>query len=325
MASASSEISFRDRLEKCREGSRHIRCAGGLREIVDRHRASNVRLVLPGGKPSIVTRYKNYLKQRRSLMTLVVMHRSAEPEAIMMYADSRVSAEHSPLTDAAAKLFPLPVTVSNERQAVFRSSFGFAFAGSTLAAHSIYAFAAAALQGLRVERGKQIPALEEVAIFVATYAKEYVVELGTRSGRLPQCEIAIGGYCPVSRKMRLFIARPQLSDAEVEMEFGELDITSHRHAYHLGSDQAWEAFRHATGSRGLEPAHALESIILDPQFLGVGGSVQVLRADKGGARNLPTLHRGPNGASLRLLGKPIEEFGSVGGCNFRHQAFGLFD
>lgn len=252
-------------------------------------------------------------------MTIVIIKNSNDH--IQAYSDSKVTGQ-SKLTDAATKIFPLPVTIYNPLQKpVFRRSFGFAYAGSSLIAHSIFSFSAAALQTLRVDLGGKLPSLEDVARFVALITEEYVHEIGSNQNSNARVEVAVFGYCPQSERKRAFKISPKFLPNQVDLVFEEIDIRQPDAAYFLGDPDAVDALVKLQTTSKIAVGEALQQLIEAKQHPSIGGDVQVFRIDKKGARHLPTLHRGSSGAHLRLLGKKIEELGPLGDCHFRNEAW----
>ncbi|TIR26600.1 MAG: hypothetical protein E5X34_02895 [Mesorhizobium sp.] len=258
-------------------------------------------------------------------MTLVAITKSKAYGKIVACADTRISGG-SKLTEAGSKLFPLSISIYNSKMSIiYRRAFGFAFAGSTLVAHSVFSFSSSALQGLRINKGGKVPSLEEIAKFVAVYAKEFIQEIGEVAPGQVNTEITIFGFCPVTERARLFKAAPEFQADHFDMQFGELDFQTDGICHLLGSKEAAADFV-ALAKGGREPAEAIQEIIRSEKFAGVGGSVQVLTVDGSGARHLPVLYRTEGGgAVLKLLGKRIEDYGNLGGCDFRNEAWGVLD
>lgn len=259
-------------------------------------------------------------------MTLVIIQRTADQLGFTAFADSMFSTAHrSAITTGGPKLFTLPVAIYDSRsKPVYRRTFGFAFAGSALVANSVFAFCASALQTMRLDTGGKVPSLAEISRFVATIAKEYIEEVAITHGAGARAELAVFGFCPATDKLRLFLARPEF-DPHFEMSFGELDASQPGSLRFLGNTQAVDFFLQRISEGANSVALILQEAINSDELKDVGGSVQVLRVDKQGARNLPTLHRGHDGAHLRLLGKPIEKLGPLGDCHFRNEAWGPLD
>jgi len=258
-------------------------------------------------------------------MTLVVIHHSAIQKCLIAYADSRIT-DKGVITEAAGKLFTLPITIyNNNSRPIYRRTFGFAFAGSSLVAHSVFSFSVSALQTMRMDIGGKLPTLEDIAKFIALLAKEYIQEIGESRGISARAEISIFGHCPQSEKRRLFKAAPEFLPNQFNMTFGELDISTPGVAHFLGDTNAANAYIKLNAEGGRDPGETLQALIKMDEYPTIGGSVQVLKVDEKGARHLPTLHKGENGAYLQLLGKKIEDFGPLGSCHFRNEAWGVLD
>lgn len=259
-------------------------------------------------------------------MTLVIIHSSSVHDKIIAYSDSRVSGT-SKYTDSASKLFSLPIRVTDvSRQNVLLStSFGFAYAGSTLSAFSTYSFCASALLGLFTSKEEPPPSLAKIVKFVGYSSKDYIREIAETSGGNSCAEIAVFGYCPIESSRQVFLCKPIFENGEFNMVFGEVD-SSPGMANFLGETSAQHAYIELNRTLGVDPGATLQSLIESERFPSVGGSVQVLSVDRDGATPLPTLHRvGENRAKVMLLGKELDGLGEQCDLKFGANTWGIFD
>ena len=255
-------------------------------------------------------------------MSLIVVVASDKPEEIEAYSDSRVSSG-TPILDSVAKLLSLPVKIfDNSQNIVFSNSFGFAFAGSTLVALSVYSFTSATLQTLRSDNGS-LPTLEEIARHIAIITKKIAKELGEKqpNPKSVQTALFIFGYCPIQQKRKLFKIETQISDASFDVGFGELEISETGRVYSIGDKSAEEKLWKEAETNSI--TEALKNVISSEEIKSVGGGIQAMVVSQLGAQILPTLHRTLHGtAIIKFLNHELDDI-NIGPCHLKNKAIGI--
>ncbi len=256
-------------------------------------------------------------------MTLIVAFTENPEDSITILSDSRVSLE-APVLDSVAKLLPLTVKiVDNNQIELFNNTFGFAFAGSTLVAQSIYSFIATALQTLRSDEGKDFPSLEQISQFVSNMTEKIAKEYGRKitNPSLVNTSIFLFGFCHISNARKLFEIKTNITTTNFNVDVVEHDVRNIGSFYLIGDKKAIEHMSFLQNSgQGYNLYTALHEIVNSESYPGVGGSIQLFKADKLGARAIPTLHMTKrNTASLKLLNHNLDGV-KVGSCHFLNKA-----
>jgi hypothetical protein len=147
-------------------------------------------------------------------MTLVVIHQQAN--RICCYADSRLTQNETPLIESAAKIFIVPITVSQDIDhkvaPVFHHSLGFAFAGSAILATNTHAIASTLTQLLFAKDAGRGPSVEDVARIYAAVGDHVTRDL---NARLHQKDWAyfcalLFGYCSKDQSLKVYVVEPEI-------------------------------------------------------------------------------------------------------------------
>ncbi|WP_186172958.1 hypothetical protein [Burkholderia gladioli] len=247
-------------------------------------------------------------------MTIVVLWRSKQRDQILCIADTRLSKNEATLTDHGPKILPVPV-VSHRHEggakwrAVRRTTVGFAYSGSSLAAMGTHSIASACTQNLTIpgKNDRPVP-LDEIAELFRTVAEHYVKDMASRLGFTSSPSSAffdgiIFGHCYSQKKLRAFKITPILSVATFNVDLTELNLNEF-HVIGSGKRKFLELhneLNHSHPNPGMLTTFG-EMIVREVQP-DVGGHAQIGIADqKGGFRLQPFLNPGINGATLSFLG-----------------------
>lgn len=255
-------------------------------------------------------------------MTIVLVISSKNNDEINAYSDSRIS-DKNPLLDGVAKLLPLSVRVFDvNNKVIFSNSFGFAFAGSSLVAQTVYSFASASLQALRTDTGNEIPSLEEVSKFIAFVLKNTAKEMGSKviPATRVQTSLFIFGYCPVEKARKLFKAETQISPT-FEILFAELNVAEEATCHCIGDQIAIDMLIAKQSSTGtVDYPTELNNLIKSSDAPMVGGDLQAMIANELGASITPILHKTEGHPDKwNLLNQDFSDI-TVGPCHFKHKA-----
>lgn len=252
-------------------------------------------------------------------MTLLVCHR--EEGAVTLLADTRISGSVGTLTDIGPKILSVPVVVSQgaeEPLPAARAMFGFAFAGSTLAAMSTYGLAASCLQSLLTPETPRIPAALEVARLFARVGTRYMRDLQTTF------EGFLVGPPDSDGQPRAFSLTPILDDGCVALHCEELD-TARRGLWALGSGarpyMTWAQSRRGRWETIIETVDAFIRANVDQK---VGGHLQCGRCDAEGFAPYMTLQADAANQTVTssFLGVVEDDLGLVDGLDMGCAAIG---
>lgn len=253
-------------------------------------------------------------------MTLLVCHR--DTGVVTLLADTRISGQIGALTDIGPKVMSVPVVVASGSAAeapTVRTNFGFAFAGSTLAAMSTYALAATCLQTLITPEAPRPPAGREVAELFRRLGERYMREVQSTFEAFVIGPPDIEGGEPCA-----FNLSPQVIEGRIAMVCNELDPTR-RGLWALGSGarpyMAWAQERRGKWRTIIETVDAFIQANIDPK---VGGHVQAGRCDADGFRPHMNLSVGADGHTVTaaFLGVDEHELGLVDGLDIGADAIG---
>lgn len=265
-------------------------------------------------------------------MTFVLLDHQPKHGRWYAAADSRLTGEDGPILDSAPKLFSLPIKVYPTTDSpafplkpIFQHSFGIAYAGSSVSATSIYAFASTACQSLVLKEGGALPDLRDIADLIGRIAKHYIGEIWGRyhgSGERGRAELFAFGYCRVKKKLMAFRITPVI-DPQFAIEVVEL-AGGPNAKYWLGPTSVKTAFleqmtKHADLPIGERPTLAtlLEFLIQSNKHKEIGGTVQTMIAEQSGAWVLPSLQspdQSIRNAEATFLDVELKTIGPVGGC-----------
>lgn len=298
------------------------KCALGSRRIIEGQ-----------GTLRIVARARTLCK-----VTLAVLWYRERLKQLWCAADSRISREQSVMTDRGPKILPVPVACwkihGPEAYALAHSwSFGFAFAGSTLAALSTHALATACTQNLTPANGDTAsgpPCLASIAELFRVAGEDFIRDISSRAtgSANPNAyhfEGFIFGFCPATNKYQAFRLAPNTQGSEFRMLKSEMLIQSHVfHPIGIGSNRFVELVHEldCTGKpSGVIPA--FREMLKRELVTGVGGHFQIGVAHKNGFRLVPILNLapGPLNRTATFLGWNVDTVGPIDGYRVGYQAF----
>ena len=259
-------------------------------------------------------------------MTLVIAWYKGEKNSLNIMADSRVSAGGTtpPLTDHAPKIFVLNVVSRmgyDEAEKTDTLNYGFAFAGSTLAALSTHGIVSGCVQNLWSEELQPPPSVEAVANLYR-YVSSYVVQNPNMG-----FEAFVMGFCRRERRIRNFklICRPPTT-----LQIEELTVKAETyHAIGSGASRVPKLMENAFERSEYSGIAEVMRLALDYESTAdVGGYCQAgACSEEQGFRVFPIFKRvrpGPFRVVREYAGIPIDDFklddigigGSSVGMNF---------
>lgn len=262
-------------------------------------------------------------------MTIVLAWERPNFGDICAIADSRVSDAEGPILNSAPKLFPLEINVHVEAKRkpriAFRHSVGFAYAGSSIVAQSVYAFASASLKDLFLKRGGSVPSLKNIAEAVGDIAEKYVEEVWGKyyPDNRGRAEFFIFGYCKRSNKLQIFKITPVVVP-KFSIKVEEAPLGGPRLLCCLGDKTAISEFqRKQVELQNVPYQEVLQSLLAEDRINCIGGGVQTIIAGRSGARVLPTLvPTGDKTADLMFLNLHLDRLRPVGDCTIGTEAIG---
>nr|WP_295108194.1 hypothetical protein [uncultured Caulobacter sp.] len=136
-------------------------------------------------------------------MTVVIAWREPGPDLLWMVSDSRISQPghvgQSVLTDHGAKILEIPVHLARSANSGFfdqtasRTTFGFAYAGSSLIALQAYAAVVPLWSRLVTVGESSLPSLAHFASHLGKFLEAYAKGVGATGGD-PRCECLLVGW-----------------------------------------------------------------------------------------------------------------------------------
>ena len=251
-------------------------------------------------------------------MTLLVCHR--DDGAVTLLADTRISGQLGALTDTGPKVLTVPVLVSHGSEAPLppvRATFGFACAGSTLAAMSTYALVSTCLQSLVTPETPRAPSVASVADLFRRIGQRYAREVAS------PFDCFVVGPGEDGGEPRAFSNMSRIEDGVLVVVSSELD-QSRRGLWALGSG-AIPYMRFAQEERPwrtiVESVQAFISANVDPK---VGGHLQAGTCDADGFAPMMTLQLDREAMSVTsaFLGVGEDELGLIDGLDLGVNALG---
>lgn len=248
-------------------------------------------------------------------MTVVVMWLENPDGPIVCAADTRLSGPSAAISDCGPKLLAVPViTWSQVKGAKFAASpartFGFAFAGSSLAALGTHALATACTQNIVVTKpgNARTLGIEDIARIFARAAEHWLQDAAWRTTTAASLlfESAIFGYCRASNSFRAFAVAPQIGGAGVDVRVAEMIITPTMfHVFGSGRQEFLD--RHLERSKSKPNARLLDtlsSLVREGPQSDVGGFVQLGAASRNGYIPNPVITEGggPNQRVVSFVG-----------------------
>lgn len=233
-------------------------------------------------------------------MTCVMIWRNREPHRDELWAtsDTRVSKPGqstgpSTLTEEVPKIYSIPIRCFRPRPGAngsgfdfkcYEGSLGFALAGSTLIAQSTI-LAVAPLLG-RLATFGELPTLEQISVFVSTFAQRYMTSISLNSsvGGESVSEIAVFGRCPKSAALEAFVIRPTSTIDGVELKTSRYDLVADDSILFLGDHKDEMKKRVGAMRASIEPGtlewwrsprRTLITAIEEGAFPSIGGAEQL--------------------------------------------------
>lgn len=235
-------------------------------------------------------------------MTIVVTWYRESFDEVWCIADSRVSSGGKTFTDHAPKIFQLPVityrSVEDDWVPDQQTSFGFAYAGSSVAATSAYILLSSCTQNLAHWATPPVPppSLLEIAKLAKTVAEHCVEDIVVRRHENHEAyffEAQIFGYCPAKDGFAGYKLVPLVRNGTFEMEIQEMALIAGKY-YAMGNgepDLSSKITEHAKQNRkGAGVLLAFEEVLKEQRTEGVGGFPQCASARRiGGVRLRPII------------------------------------
>jgi len=250
-------------------------------------------------------------------VTLLVCHREAG--RLNLYADTRISGAEGALSETGPKILTLPIRVSHghpEPLPPVPGAYGFALAGSTLAAMSAFALASNILQSLVTPEPPRLPSVAGVAELLRKLGEHYGRETGLVFEGFVVGPDSEGGE-PFG-----FSIGPAMNENRFTMVTSELD-RDRRGLWALGSGAAPYmefAQAHRPWPAVLNSVRAFIAANVDPK---VGGHLQVGRCEADGFSPHMMLEPGTDGlVTASFLGVRDDEIGLVDGLDLGVDAMG---
>jgi hypothetical protein len=232
-------------------------------------------------------------------LTLVAVWKAEN--RLMAIADTRiVRSAGNVLTEHGPKLLPVTVVCRQpgksgfyDREA-YRADVGFAYSGSTLSALAAHALSNTLLSKLIGGPGAPLPALSEVAYFIAGASAEYMREVCQLAGKDGLFSAVVFGWCPEQRVLRAFELTPDYTQHPLSVNIQErilepisLHGAAARSAIVIGTspsllEKAIDTELRSAKERGETheiiafdaPKRALRRLITEEASVMVGGSIQ---------------------------------------------------
>jgi hypothetical protein len=157
----------------------------------------------------------------------------------------------------------------------FDLQLGMAYAGGALTALTLVEALHHLLGDLQYAPGMTDASLDSVANTIAKFFRHVSAKFGEVLDKNAITTFALGGRCPVQKKVRVFSFRIVPSGSAMNAEFTEEDLDEPL-VLGAGSDAARARLR-----AGGTPLEALKDVIEDNSVPSVGGTVQYGRFDEG--------------------------------------------
>lgn len=162
--------------------------------------------------------------------------------SVWVVADSRITQKISNksfqrLTDAAVKIFSVPITIKKPDKAGFYNNIyhsqkiGFCYAGSSLVALNVYATIAALLSGIIGFHDKDIPSLCDYTEMIAKVLKKSIISVGenfngSTAVEKSFVEALVVGYCFKENKLKVYKLSPKVESCNFGIEIIEAKLDS---------------------------------------------------------------------------------------------------
>ncbi|MDB5470046.1 MAG: hypothetical protein JWR84_1606 [Caulobacter sp.] len=252
-------------------------------------------------------------------MTLVVCHYPDDGEdQIQVWADTRISGPVGTLTDHGPKLFQIPISVRSltKKLSSARALYGFAYAGSSLAAISTHAVALSCLGSLSAKGTARAPSVWDVAGLYQRLLQRFCREIATGA------DFYVFGFCARSNRYRIIRGFSNVeAGLGLTVSLLEMDLERGRFWAMGSGDQRFAKFvEERRGSVG-DKIQAFVATEVDPS---VGGYVQSACCDRFGV-SLPlvAVPTGPKTMGTSFVGIDTTEIGAVGDLDVGRVAISL--
>lgn len=234
-------------------------------------------------------------------VTAVAIWHEPTHTALWAVADTRISisTEHGAVvrTDFASKLFSLPVVCAKssyltDQMKEMRSShtYGFAFAGDAVPALMTFATASTFLANLVSDKDAPPPSLREISEFVRKLGARFGLETaGSRNRDKIDLEIAVFGWCPVSKAFAIYSLTAKNSSDRNDLTLAEKFPIASDQITTLGSGgtsllEEVERLRqkHSGHDRSstMYPKLALQNLVRSNTRSDIGGSISIATVNR---------------------------------------------
>jgi hypothetical protein len=277
-------------------------------------------------------------------MTIAVVWYREKFDELWAVADTRISRERNGsveiVTDGGPKLFVVPLTCRYGKhpniKRSHRLSFGFAYAGNSIAALSTHAFVTARADNLYNAEKMGVPKLADLAELFRKVGEHYVREMCSRVSfdadhKLNAFQGLVFGFCPTTHAYDLHQIEPRFSASGVAFEVYKMELRPKVY-FPIGSGTASFAalsnelqHKYSGSPENTGVMLTMKEYLKNPQRPDVGGSYQVGVADKKGFRLRPVLEpiKGEDlAADFVHLGFDLTRLGKVGNYQIGDMAVG---
>jgi hypothetical protein len=277
-------------------------------------------------------------------MTLVVAWIDQESGSLWCAADTRISNENGVVTDSGPKVFEVPIVLNEfcEAEATgwkvnSRFTFGFAFAGSSLASLATHVRTISCTMNLRLDRDLPIEDQElnlaRIAMLYGEIGGLQIKEMCSRLGATQKPESAffkglVFGYCSLEKRYRIFILEPKIENQDFSLHVGEVEALAPNRCIVLGSGTARFFERAKEPRRNNEGIlEILKSIVDEDGRADVGGHLQVGICSEEGFKNVPIVQTGPtrDGVEVNFLGYDVSKYRNIVGFEVGYFAIHIPD
>jgi hypothetical protein len=264
-------------------------------------------------------------------MTLVVCWK--QNDEINCVADTRISGEHVTITDSGAKIFIVPIVTYLPENSSFglatSHSYGFAFAGSTLAALNTHALVSSCTQQLFNKDRRTPPSIRSVAELYAKVGTHYLRDLNfAKNQNFITFTGLLFGFCPSSRKFQVYSIDSHVDSIPFGMSVHEHNISGSKRVVFGSGSAAFSDCSKARVHRGESdhPMDVFSEVLLSGSVKSVGGYPQYGTARKEGMSLRPLLmpsEKDVDVATTTILGLDLCELGKVDDFDIGFEAIGF--
>ena len=259
-------------------------------------------------------------------MTLIIAWRT--DNGLIVAADSKIGSAsrtgYGTLTEVGPKIFEIPLKAKKGGLENFPTkhfpSFGYAFAGSTLAAQSIHAVAGTYLQNLTSFDVEQGPSLNSVAALYKRCAQYIFDEQKSWNSSSANFHAVVFGYCDRECSYQLHelkVVNGKVTQEKFIPELGGLIY------FGSGQDKLTDILDNPQqlGKEPIHPSELLQLIIDDGSEPTVGGTVQYAMSSGEGTFLRPLMRSDKNGQmTISILGIDLNTLGMVENFVIGHHA-----